>query len=284
MHNHSAQFRLSVMARILQVSRSGFYAWRQRQSIGPGPRQQRCHERDEMVMLAFEAGKGRSGSPRLVLDLNDAGHSCDRKTVANSMMRQGLRAKAAKKFKVTTNSKHNLPVAANLLQQDFAATAPNQKWVGDITYLWTDEGWLYLATVIDLYSRMVVGWAMSERMTANLVCEALTMALWRRKMPSGIIVHSDRGSQYCSSAFQGLLDRHGLTCSMSAKGNCYDNACAESFFHTIKVEAIHGEKFETRDKMRRVVFEYIEVDYNRIRRHSTNGQISPVAFEAKQVA
>jgi len=174
MHNHAAQFRLSVMARILQVSRSGFYAWRQRQSIGPGPRQQRCHERDEMVMLAFEAGKGRSGSPRLVLDLNDAGHSCDRKTVANSMMRQGLRAKAAKKFKVTTNSKHNLPVAENLLQQDFTATAPNQKWVGDITYLWTDEGWLYLATVIDLYSRMVVGWAMSERMTANLVCEAPT--------------------------------------------------------------------------------------------------------------
>ena len=235
-------------------------------------------------MLAFEAGKGRSGSPRLVLDLNDAGHSCDRKTVANSMMRQGLRAKAAKKFKVTTNSKHNLPVAANLLQQDFAATAPNQKWVGDITYLWTDEGWLYLATVIDLYSLMVVGWAMSERMTANLVCEALTMALWRRKMPSGIIVHSDRGSQYCSSAFQGLLDRHGLTCSMSAKGNCYDNACAESFFHTIKVEAINGERIRTRAAMRRRVFEYIEVDYNRNRRHSANGQISPEAFEAKLVA
>ena len=279
MHNHSAQFRLSVMARILQVSRSGFYAWRQRQSIGPGPRQQRCHERDEMVMLAFEAGKDRSGSPRLVLDLNDAGHSCDRKTVANSIMRQGLRAKAAKKFNVTTNSKHNLPVAENLLQQDFTATAPNQKWVGDITYLWTDEGWLYLATVIDLYSRMVVGWAMSERMTANLVCEALTMALWRRKMPNGIIVHSDRGSQYCSSAFQGLLDRHGLTCSMSAKGNCYDNACAESFFHTIKVEAIHGERIRTREAMRRTVF-----DYNRNRRHSANGQISPEAFETKLVA
>ena len=200
------------------------------------------------------------------------------------MRRQGLRAKAAKKFKATTNSKHNLPVAPNLLNQDFTATAPNQKYVGDITYLWTDEGWLYLAIVIDLYSRLVVGWAMSKRMTAQLACDALQMALWRRRMPTGVIVHSDRGSQYCSGAYQALIRKHGLLCSMSAKGNCYDNACAESFFHSLKVEAIHGERFATREEMRKTVFEYIEVDYNRNRRHSANGFISPEAFEAKNVA
>jgi putative transposase len=283
MDEQAGIFRVTLMSRVLKVSRSGFYRWRKRQSH-PSPRQQRRAELDQAVKQAFEARKARSGAPRLVLDLADAGLPFDRKTVANSMRRQGLRAKAAKKFKATTNSKHNLPVAPNLLQQDFSATAPNQKYVGDITYLWTDEGWLYLATVIDLYSRLVVGWSMSERMTAQLVCDALKMALWRRHMPTGVIVHSDRGSQYCSSAYQGLIKKHGLVCSMSAKGNCYDNACAESFFHSLKVEAIHGERFGTREDMRQTVFEYIEVDYNRIRRHSANGYISPAAFEAKKVA
>jgi putative transposase len=236
------------------------------------------------VKKAFDAKKGRSGSPGLTLDLADAGQQYDRKTVAESMRRQGLRAKAAKKFKATTNSKHDLPVAPNLLQQNFTATAPNRKYVSDITYLWTGEGWLYLATVIDLYSRLVVGWAMSERMTAQLVCDALQMALWRRRMPTGVIVHSDRGSQYCSGAYQALIKKHGLLCSMSARGCCYDNACAESFFHTLKVEVIHGERFATRGEMRQTVFEYIEVDYNRTRRHSANGYISPEAFEAQRIA
>jgi transposase InsO family protein len=283
MDEQAGNFRVTTMARVLKVSRSGFYRWRDRQQR-PSPRQERRRRLDDAVKEAFESQKGRSGSPRLVLDLADAGHPYDRKTVASSLRRQGLRAKAAKKFKATTNSKHHLPVAPNLLDQDFTATAPNQKYVGDITYLWTDEGWLYLATVIDLYSRLVVGWAMSERMTAQLVCDALTMALWRRGMPTGVIVHSDRGSQYCSGTYQALLDEHGLMCSMSGKGNCYDNACAESFFHSLKVEAIHGERFVTREEMRQTVFEYIEVDYNRTRRHSANGYISPVAFEAKQVA
>jgi len=283
MEEHQGIFRVSAMSRVLQVSRSGFYAWRRRQN-NPSPRRQHRERLDEAVKKAFDAGKGRSGSPRLVLDLADAGHQHDRKTVATSMRRQGLRAKAAKKFKATTNSNHNLPVAPNLLQQDFTASAVNQKYVGDITYLWTDEGWLYLATVIDLYSRLVVGWAMSERMTAQLVCDALQMALWRRQMPTGVVVHSDRGSQYCSGAYQALIKQHGLLCSMSAKGNCFDNACAESFFHSLKVEAIHGERFATREEMRQTVFEYIEVDYNRTRRHSANGYISPEAFEAKEVA
>ena len=283
MNTHSGTFRVLSMSRVLKVSRSGFYAWRKRQ-CQPSSRQQRREHLDEAVKDAFTARKGRSGSPGLTQDLADTGQCYDRKTVAGSMHRQGLRAKAAKKFKATTNSKHNLPVAENLLQQDFTARAPNQKYVSDITYLCTEEGWLYLAIVIDLYSRLVVGWAMSERMTTQLVCDALQMALWRRRMPTGVIVHSDRGSQYCSAAYQALISKHDLLCSMSAKGCCYDNACAESFFHTLKVEVIHGERFTTREVMRQTVFQYIEVDYNRTRRHSANGYISPQAFEALQVA
>jgi putative transposase len=283
MKQHSGIFRITRMCRVLAVSRSGFYSWRHRQ-IYPSPRQQRRVSLDHQVAQAFAARKGRSGSPTLTRDLRDQGLPYNRKTVAASQQRQGLRAKAAKKFKATTNSKHTLPVAPNLLQQAFTAQAANQKWVGDISYLWTDEGWLYLAVVIDLYSRRVVGWAMAERMTADLVCAALTMALWRRHLPKGVLVHTDRGSQYCSKDYQSLIRRHKLLCSMSAKGNCYDNAVAESFFHTLKVEVIHGERFPTRALMRQTVFEYIEVDYNRTRRHSACGYISPEAFEAHQVA
>ncbi len=156
--------------------------------------------------------------------------------------------------------------------------------MGDITYLRTEEGGLYRAVVIDLYSRRVVGWAMSERMTTQWVCDALQMALWRRRMPVGVIVHSDCGRQYCSGVYQQGLSKHELLCSMSAKGNCYDNACAESFFHTLKVEVIHGERFDTREEMRQTVFEYIAVDSNRTRRHSANGFICPQAFEAQQLA
>ena len=190
---HAGEFTIVAMCRVLRASRSGYYSWRQRNQQ-PSPRQQNRHVLDKRVATAFSARKERAGSPRLVLDLRDQGYIYNRKTVAASMKRQGLRAKAAKKFKATTNAKHNLPVAPNLLLQDFSAFFPNQKWVCDITYLWTSEGWLYLAVVIDLYSRMVVGWAMSERMTADLTCQALTMGLWRRRMPQGVTVHSDRGS------------------------------------------------------------------------------------------
>ena len=200
---HVPEFKITTMSRALEASRSGFYAWRNRLNKS-SPQAQRRDHLDEVVKAAFVAGKGRSGSPRLTLDLADAGDVFDRKTVANSQRRQGLRAKAAKKFKATTNSDHRLPVASNLLKQDFTATAPCQKWVGDITYLWTDEGWLYLATVIDLYSRRVVGWAMSERMTAQLVCDALQMALWRHHKPHGVIVHSDRGRSVLLCRLPGL--------------------------------------------------------------------------------
>ncbi len=280
---HRQAFSTQRMCAVLGVARSGYYAWRQRGGK-PSPRRRQQAITDQRVAEAFEHGKGRSGAPRLTHDLNGAGVSVCRNTVAASLRRQNLRAKAARKYKATTNSRHGLPVAPNLLKQDFTADAPNQKWVGDITYLATGEGWLYLAVLIDLYSRKVIGWAMSERMTADLVGDALQMALWGRKMPKGVIVHSDRGSQYCSTLYQSLLTRHELQCSMSAKGNCYDNACAESFFHSLKVEAIHGERFETRNAMRRQVFEYIELDYNRQRRHSAIGMISPEAFEARMSA
>jgi transposase InsO family protein len=283
MRNHSDIFTISAMCRVFLVARGGYYGWLRRQQH-PSTRQQRRIHLDQQVAAAFVTRKGRSGAPGLTCDLRDQGEHCNRKTVAASLQRQGLRAKAAKKFKATTNSKHDLPVAPNLLQQDFSASEPNRKWVSDITYLWTAEGWLYLAVVIDLFSRLVVGWAMSERMTADLVGDALKMALWRRRMPKGVILHSDRGSQYCSLKYQGLLKQYFLVCSMSAKGNCYDNACAESFFHTMKVEVIHGENFVTRAAVRQIVFEYIEVDYNRNRRHSANGYISPEAFEAQLVA
>lgn len=282
-HQHRQAFSIQRMCAVLGIARSGYYAWRQRGGE-PSPRRRQQAITDQRVAQAFRQGKGRSGAPRLTHDLKDAGVSNSRNTVAASLQLQGLRAKAARKYKATTNSRHTLPVAPNLLEQDFTAEAPNRKWVGDITYLATGEGWLYLVVLIDLYSRKVIGWAMSERMTADLVGDALQMALWNRKMPKDVIVHSDLGGQYCSTLYQSLLTRHGLKCSMSAKGNCYDNACAESFFHSLKVEAIHGERYETREAMRRQVFEYIELDYNRQRRHSASGMISPEAFEAQMIA
>ncbi len=200
------------------------------------------------------------------------------------MKDHGWRTKAAKKYKATTNSNHSLPVAPHLLEQNFNVDAPDQKWVSDITYIWTDEGWLYLAVVLELYSRRVIGWAISERMTATLVCDALVMALWRHQMPKGVIVHSDRGSQYCSVAYQKLFKKHQLICSMSKKGDCYDNASMESWNHSLKVEAIHGERFLTRSEAKEQVFDYIEVYYNRKRLHSKLGYVSPEAFEAKNVA
>jgi transposase InsO family protein len=284
MKRHDQEFTIRTMSRVLQVSRSGYYAWLKRQIRGHSPRAHKRMERDRVVKACFERSQRRSGSPNITRDVRDAGDRCNRKTVAASMRRQGLRAKAAKKFKVTTDSKHDLPVAPNRLNRDFSADAPNQKWVSDITYLWTDEGCLYLAVIIDLYSRAVIGWSLSNRMTRQLVCDALMMALWRRGFPKGVLVHSDRGSQYCSNAYQQRLNDHTLICSMSRKGNCWDNAVAESFFHTLKVELIRDARFQTREQLQQTVFEYIEVDYNRNRRHSAIGHISPMAFEATHSA
>ena len=274
---------IEFLCKALAVSRSGYYRWLSVRD-NPSARSKAQIERDEAVGEAFEKSKGRDGCRRIQAELAENSKPCDIKTIASSMKRQGLVPKAAKKFKVTTDSKHKLPVAPNLLGQNFDAEKPNQKWAGDITYLYTSEGWLYLAIIIDLYSRAVIGWSMSSRMTAGLVCDALSMALSRRGFPTGVIVHSDRGSQYCSGSYRDLIDNNKLKQSMSRKGNCWDNACVESFFHSLKVEAIHDEPLMNRDQMRQAVFEYIEVDYNRQRRHSALGYVSPEKYEEKMVA
>jgi len=280
-HSHEIQFAVRMMCGAMRVSASSYYQWRNGE---PSVRCQARTQLDAQVQQAFSAEKGRAGAPRLTRRLKTHGQTAGHNQVAQSLRRQGLRAKGARKYKATTNSHHSLPVAPNLLQQDFSAERPNQKWVSDITYLATDEGWLYLAVVLDLYSRKVVGWSMSERMTATLVCDALKMAIFRRHRPRNVIVHSDRGSQYCSREHRQLLTDHGLICSMSKKGDCFDNAAMESWNHSLKVEAIHGERFVTRDQAKAQVFDYIEVYYNRQRLHSTLGYLSPVEFELPKVA
>jgi transposase InsO family protein len=236
------------------------------------------------IKTVFDTHRSRVGSIRVTKHLRHTGHTVGRNRVAKIMRLAGLRARAARKFKATTNSNHKLPVAQNLLEQDFSAVRPNEKWVSDITYIWTEEGWLYLAAVLDLYSRKLIGWSMSERMTSKLVIDALQMALWNRKMPKGVIVHSDRGSQYCSKDYQSLLADQRLICSMSKRGDCYDNAAMESWNHSLKVEAIHGEKFKSREDAKKHVFDYIEVYYNQNRLHSTLGYLSPKHFEELNVA
>lgn len=274
--DHIGEHPVALMCRVLEISRTGFHAWHRRK---PSARAQRRSELDVQVQDAFVAARRREGAQRLSRKL-----SRGRRQVAESLQRQGLRAKAARRYKATTNSRHNLPVAENLLNQNFSTERPNQAWVSDITYIQTDEGWMYLAVVLDLYSRKVVGWAMDSRMTATLVCDALLMALFRRKFPRGVIVHSDRGSQYCSKEHRSLMEYYGLVPSMSAKGNCYDNAAMESWNHSLKVEAIHGERFITREQAKAEVFDYIEVYYNRSRLHSTLGYVSPDQFELENIA
>jgi putative transposase len=274
-------FSVGMMCRLLSVSRSGYYRWKNRPL---SDRDQANQKLLAEIKRVFDDEKGRPGSPRIARRLQEEGKSAGRHRVAKLMRDHGLRAKAARKYKATTNSNHSLPVAPNLLEQNFTADAPDQKWVSDITYIWTEEGWLYLAVVLELYSRRVIGWAIGERMTAALVCDALIMALWRHHMPKGVIVHSDRGSQYCSAAYQKLFKQHQLICSMSKKGDCYDNAAMESWNHSFKVEAVHGERFLTRSEAKFQVFEYIEVYYNRKRLHSKLGYVSPETFETKKVA
>ncbi|EFJ1158434.1 IS3-like element ISEc16 family transposase [Escherichia coli] len=277
--NHRAEFSIKAMCRVLRAARSGWYVWlRRRHQMSL--RQQFRLTCDAAVHKAFFEAKQRYGAPRLADELPEF----NIKTIAASLRRQGLRAKASRKFSPVSYRAHGLPVLENLLEQDFSASGPNQNWAGDITYLRTDEGWLYLAVVIDLWSRAVIGWSMSPRMTAQLACDALQMALWRRRRPESVIVHTDRGGQYCSGDYQALLKRHNLRGSMSAKGYCYDNACVESFFHSLKVECIHGERFSSREIMRATVFNYIECDYNRWRRHSACGGLSPEQFENHNLA
>jgi putative transposase len=261
---------------MFSIERSGYYSWIKRK---PSKQTIANETLDKKIITIFNNHSSRYGHPRITNELHDQGEKCGKNRVFRRMKFIGLRAKGKKKFKVTTDSNHNLPVAANLLNRDFSAAAPNQKWVSDITYVWTDEGWLYLATVIDLYSRAVIGWSIQPTMTRELVCDALMMALWRRRFPRGVMCHSDRGSQYCSDDYQKMLKAYGLVCSMSRKGNCWDNAVAESFFHSIKTEMIYTERYATREIAKQSIFQYIEVYYNRVRRHSAIGSIAPEVFE-----
>ena len=273
---HKKAWPVNLMCGVLNVSRSGFYHWLGR---GLSRRTQSNKELDRRIHELFARHRQRYGAPRITDDLHDEGIECSENRVARRMRALGLKAIQAKKFKVTTDSNHSKPVAPDLIEQDFSAQAPNEKWVSDISYIWTDEGWLYLAVIMDLYSPAIVGWSMSRLMTQQLVCDALTMALFRRHFPKGTIIHSDRGSQYCSKRYQRLIRNNGLRCSMGHTANCYDNAAMESFFHTLKVELVHRERYLTRRIAKHRIFEYIETYYNRQRKHSAIGHRIPMLFE-----
>jgi transposase InsO family protein len=233
----------------------------------------------EHIRRVYGENEGKYGSPRIYHELREQDVSCSKERIERLMRKDGLRAKHKKKFKVTTNSQHNLPVAPNILAGRFDWHQPNQAWVGDLTYIPTDEGWLYLAVLLDLFSRRVVGWAMDKRMTRYLPLRALRMALQRRRPPRGCICHSDQGSQYASRDYRKELASAGMISSMSAKGRCYDNAVAESFFHSLKVEIIHGRRFKSREEAISAIFNYMEAYYNTKRLHSSLDYVSPVDYE-----
>lgn len=271
-----ANFPVRLMCRMLEVSPSGFYAWSGRKPSKRAIEDQRLGAK---VAAVHKQSRRRYGSPRIHRELRAVGTRIGRKRVARLMGAQGLVARPKRRFRRTTDSSHGRPPAPNLLGRRFVTNAPDNAWVTDITYLWTKEGWLYLAAVIDLFSRRVVGWAISERIDAALCCKAVRNALISRQPAPGLIVHSDRGSQFASRDFVDLLDAHGAIQSMSRKGDCWDNAVAESFNGTIKAELVEEEEFDTRLEARRAVFEYIEGFYNSIRLHSFLGYVSPAMFE-----
>jgi putative transposase len=269
-------YPVSVLCRTLNVSRAGFYAWRDR---SPSPRA-RADERLGLEIAAIHAtSRQRYGSPRIHAELAEVGCRTSRKRVARLMRRRGLAARRRRRFRVTTDSRHAFPVAPNVLARQFVRRVPDTAWVTDITYIWTAEGWLYLAVILDLCSRLAVGWAMNERITDDLTLTALRMALARRRPPQGLLHHSDRGSQYASGDYRAALAAHGIVCSMSRRGDCWDNAVAESFFATLKAELVHEATWASRAAARTALFEYIEVFYNGQRRHSALGYLSPRAFE-----
>ena len=270
-------FPVHRLCKVLGVSQSGYFAWRNRK---PSRRQL-----DDMVLLAhiraqFATSNETYGAPRMHVELQEDGLDVGRHRVARLMRDNGLKALQKRRYKNTTDSNHGGPVAANLLDQDFACDGPDQKWGADISYIWTAEGWLYLAIVLDLYSRRIVGWAVSDRLKKDLAITALTRAISTRRPPPGLIHHSDRGSQYCSHDYRRLLKAHGMLPSMSGKGNCYDNAMVETVFKTIKNELIWRASFQTRKAAELALGRYIDGFYNPRRRHSALGYKSPASFEA----
>jgi transposase InsO family protein len=275
--HHYEEFKITVMCRVLGVSRSGYYAWCKRPTSA---RKMADQSLSEQIELIHQNSRQTYGSVRIQVELAENGITCGHNRVAGLMREIGLNAKQNRKFKIiTTDSNHNQPIAPNLLDRDFTARQPNQKWLTDITFIPTDEGWLYLAAVLDLYARRIVGWAMAETLERQLVLAALRMALETRQPPAGLLHHSDRGSQYASQDYRDVLTQYQIQASMSRKGNCYDNAPMESFFGTLKTELIHHRHYLTRMEAKTDIFEYIEVFYNRLRRHSALGYLCPVAFE-----
>ena len=273
-----AAFPVTVLCRTLAVSRAGFYA---AQARPPAARARAANRLAVEIVAIHGESRQRYGSPRVHAELRARGQGVSRKRVARLMRHQGLAARRRRRFRVTTDSTHPFPVAVNVLARRFAARAPDVVWVTDITYIPTGEGWLYLAVLLDLCSRAIVGWAMSDRITRQLTLDALGMALARRQPPRGLLHHSDRGSQYASGDYQTQLTRHGVVGSMSRRGDCWDNAVAESFFATLKVELVHDTLWPTRAAARTALFDYIEVFYNQQRRHSSLGFLSPLAFERR---
>ena len=271
-----ALYPLRILCRVLRVSRSGYYAWRDRK---PSVRALDDERLRPKVVEAFKVGRGTYGSPRVLDELIDQGFEIGRRRVARLMRELGLRGVSPRKFRVTTDSDHNHAIAENLLARDFEAKRPNEKWVTDITYVWTSEGWLYLAIVMDLYSRRIVGWSMADHLRTELCLDALQMAIKQRTKIRGLVHHSDRGVQYASDRYRAALKAQGIECSMSRRADCWDNAVAESFFGTLKNELIYRRPWLDRASVRNAISEYIEVFYNRIRRHSTIGNVSPAKFE-----
>lgn len=277
--DHRDEFPITRMCSVIGVSRSAFHHWVRCPTRSREQRRENLIE--QIKSIRTERFMDRYGSPRMTHELKERGVDVCENTVAKVMKEADLPAKTSSRFiPRTTESNHDHAIASNKLDRDFDATAPNQKWVSDITYIPTDEGWLYLAGVMDCFSRKIVGWSMSEKMPAELTCDALTMAIKTRKPDEGLLHHSDRGVQYACEQYQSLLTEHEIECSMSRVGNCYDNALKESFWSTLKREAIGGRKFKTRVEARAALFEYIEVFYNRKRRHSSLGYVSPERFEA----
>jgi transposase InsO family protein len=264
------------MCDVLHVSRSGYYAWLKRPV---SERKKRKEWLTQRIQHIFLQSRRLYGSPKITHVLRAEGIRISQKTVARMMKELGLRSRTVKKYKATTNSSHSLPVSENLLNQQFVAQAPNQVWMADMTYVPTQKGWLYVASVMDLYTRKIVGWHADERMTKRLVLQALDQAYQRQKPNSGVLHHSDRGSQYASTEYQERLIKYGMIGSMSRKGNCYDNACIESFHSVLKKELVFLEKFETKEQAKQRIFEYIEFFYNRQRIHSSIGYISPADYE-----
>lgn len=273
---HRCHWPVRALCQALGVSVSGLRAWR-----GGGKRgTDRLTDAQLLGLIRAIHAQFRAayGSPRIYEELRDRGHRVGKARVERLMRTHGIRGRHKRRWRATTDSKHTLPVAANRVARDFSPLEPNQTWGADITYIATDEGWLYLAVVLDFFNREIVGWSFKERLTSDLATDALTMAWFRRRPHAGLLHHSDRGVQYASAAFQAKLAEYGMQCSMSRQGNCWDNAPTESFFNSLKNERVHGSRYRTRADAKADVFEYIEMFYNRVRRHSTLGQVSPERY------